>query len=337
MLVTRRNVLRLSAGVAAASAASVLPSVSYAAPQRWGLADEYDPNSLTGMDCRYFIDEVKKRIGDELEITYHGGGALGYKSVDQFSAVEDGLVESAITLTSQLSGIDPFFDLTSLPFLVPTLADMRKVWKIAKPEFAKIFDAHGMVVLWAMPNAPSGIHAKKRIDGAGALKGLRIRTYDAIGTKTFKAAGAAPLQIAWSDLVPQLSTGGVDAVLTSADGGMRLSVWDYVSDYTAMNYVMALFMMHVNKKAYMKLSPKARQALEEISEQADDYAWKTTAESVEKGYKAMESHGMKITREPPPEAFQVLSEAARPVKEEWVAKVGDRGKRVLDEIAKATR
>jgi TRAP-type C4-dicarboxylate transport system substrate-binding protein len=334
MRITRRNILRLSAGMVAASAVSALPRISYAAPRKWGLADEYDPNSLTGIDCRHFIDEVKKRVGDELEITYHGGGTLGYKSVDQFSAVEDGLVESAITLTSQLSGIDPFFDLTSLPFLVPTLADMRKVWKIAKPEFTKIFAAHNMVALWAMPNAPSGIHAKMPIDGVDALKGLRIRTYDAIGTKTFKAAGASPLQIAWADLVPQLSTGGVDAVLTSADGGMRLSVWDYVNNFTAMNYVMALFVMHVNKDAWDKLSPKARKALEEASELADDYAWKTTAESVEKGYQAMEAHGMKITREPPAEAFKVLSEAAKPVKEEWVKKVGDRGRKVLDEVAK---
>jgi TRAP-type transport system periplasmic protein len=336
MRISRRNVLKLSAGMAAASAVSVLPQSVLAATHNWGLADEYDPNSLTGMDCKFFIDEVTKRVGDELAITYHGGGSLGFKSVDQFSAVEDGVVESAITLTSQLSGIDPFFDLTSLPFLVPTLADMRKVWELSKPEFDKIFAAHNMVVLWAMPNAPSGIHAKMPIDGAAALKGLRIRTYDAIGTKTFKAAGAAPLQIAWSDLVPQLSTGGVDAVLTSADGGMRLSIWDYLSNFTAMNYVMALFMMHVNKDAYDQLSPKAKNALAEASALADDYAWKTTTASVEKAYAAMEAHGMKITREPPPEAFKVLSDAAKPIREEWIKKVGERGTKILAEIAKIT-
>ena len=336
MSISRRNVLKLSAGIAAASATSAFPSISLGAERGWGLADEYDPNSLTGIDCQFFIDEVNKRVGDELEITYHGGGSLGFKSVDQFSAVEDGVVESAITMTSQLSGIDPFFDLTSLPFLVPTLGDMRKVWELAKPEFDKIFADHNMVVLWAMPNAPSGIHAKMPIDGAEALKGLRIRTYDSIGTKTFKAAEASPLQIAWSDLVPQLSTGGIDAVLTSADGGMRLSVWDYLSDFTAMNYVMALFMMHVNKDSYDQLPTKAKDALAEASELANDYAWKTTTESVEKAYAAMESHGMTITREPPPAAFEVLSEAAKPIKKEWAEKVGERGTRILDEIAKIT-
>ncbi|MCG8508066.1 MAG: TRAP transporter substrate-binding protein [Rhodospirillales bacterium] len=333
---SKRAFLRSAVGVAAAAMLAV-PPVSQAAPLKWNLADEYEPTSLTGMDVKYFIEELNKRIGDELQITYQGGGALGYKSVDQFDAVGDGAVESAITLTSQLSGIDPFFDLTSLPFLVPTLKDLRELWRVSKPEFDKIFEKHNMVVLWAMPNAPSGIHAKMPIAGSEQINGLRIRTYDAIGTKTFKAAGAAPLQIAWADLVPQLTTGGVDAVLTSADGGMRLSVWDYVSDFTAMNYVMSLFMMHVNKDAYDKLSPKARQAIKEVSEMTNEYAWKTTEASVEKAYKAMEANGMKVTREPPMAAFKVLSEASKPIKEEWLQRVGVRGQRIFDEIEKIIR
>ena len=336
MRISKRDVLRLTAGIGAAAMLGV-PSISHAAPMKWNLADEYEPTSLTGMSVGYFIEELNKKIGDELQITYQGGGALGYKSVDHFDAVGDGAMESAITLTSQLSGLDPFFDLTSLPFLVPTLGDLRELWRISKPEFAKIFEANNMVVLWAMPNAPSGIHAKMAIQGQEQLNGLRIRTYDAIGTKTFRAAGAAPLQIAWADLVPQLTTGGVDAVLTSADGGMRLSVWDYVSDFTAMNYVMPLFMMHVNKDVYEKLSPKAKQAIEEVSQLADDYAWKTTTESVEKAYKAMEANGMTVTREPPMAAFKTLSAAAKPIKDEWLQKVGERGQRIFDELEKVRR
>ncbi len=118
-----------------------------------------------------------------------------------------------------------------------------------------------MVLWWAMPNPPSGIHARMPITSPEALARLRIRTYDESGANALIAAGAAPIQIAWSDLVPQLSTGGIDAVLTVADGGKQLSIRDNVSDFNELNYAMALFAAHVNKDEFNKPPEQAKQAL----------------------------------------------------------------------------
>ncbi|MCG8509168.1 MAG: TRAP transporter substrate-binding protein, partial [Rhodospirillales bacterium] len=231
-----------------------------------------------------------------------------------------------------LGGIDPLFDLSSLPFLVPNLKEARRLWRIAKPEYEKIFDAHNMVLLWAMPNAPSGIHAKRAITTPEALDGLRIRTYDVNGTKTLKAAGASPLQIAWADLIPQLSTGGIDAVLTSADGGVHLSIWDYLSDFTALDYAMAIQVAHVNKDAYMSLSKDARTAIQEATAAAEDFNWQNVTASIQKSYDIMRSHGMTVTESAPAAVFERVNAAASEVRDQWLSKVGDRGKRILDQL-----
>jgi len=62
------------------------------------------------------------------------------------------------------------------------------------------------------PWPPAGIWAKKFRDGMEALQGLRIRTPDANGTATFRAAGALPRRSPSADALPRLKSGEIDAV-----------------------------------------------------------------------------------------------------------------------------
>lgn len=327
MTVSRRTFLHLTAAAAALSATGS-PALAAA---RWDMADEYGAQALSGKAANFFLAELEKKVGDALVITYQGGGALGYKSVDHFDAVQDGAVQAAVTLVTQLGGIDPFFNLSSLPFIASTPEEAYLLWQAARDEYAKIFADNGMVLLWAMPNPPSGVSAPRPITSVDALDGLRIRTYDVNGTQTMMNAGAAPLQVAWSDLIPQLSTGGIDAVLTSADGAMQLSLWDYVSDYTELNYAMGLFMCHVNKDEFDALPEDVQAAMLDVVDACDEYNWKIMRESIDAAYAVMEENGMTITRDDdvPAEVFAFLQEAADKVKADWLAQTGDRGAAVL--------
>ena len=332
MALTRRNVIQVSVGIAAGAGLTSLPGIARAQSTSWDFSDEYDVTGLTGRTALFFIDQLRQRVGDELAITYQGGGALGYRSVDHFDAVEDGAVPIAITLATQLGGIDPFFDLTSLLFLVQSPDDARTLWRVSKPEYQRIFEDHGQVLLFAVPNPPSGIHSSRPLDTPEALDGLRIRTYDVNGTQTLARAGAAPLQIAWADLVPQLSTGAIDAVLTSADGGVQLSIWDYLSNFAALDYAMALFMAHANADAYNELSDDARAAIQDVLEATDDYAWRIMRDGIEESYTIMRDNGMDVNASPPDAVFERLQEAGSSVKGEWLEEAGERGERVLAEF-----
>lgn len=327
MTLTRRAFMRT------ATATSAL--VAFASPAlanvRWDMSDEYGATSLTGQACSFFIEEMNKRVGDQLTINYQGGGALGYKSIDHFDAVQDGGVQAAVTLMTQLGGIDPLFNLSSPPFIAANLDEAYLLWLAAREEYAKVFEENDMVLLWAMPNAPSGIHAKMPITSTDALSGLRIRTYDVNGTRTLKNAGAAPLQVAWSDLIPQLSTGGLDAVLTSADGGIQLSIWDYLSDFTELSYAMGLFMCHVNKSEFDALPEEVQTAMLESVDVCDAFNWETIRASIDTAYTKMAENGMTVTRnaDVPSEVFENLQTAGEQVRESWLAETGERGAAIL--------
>lgn len=327
-------------GTCCAIALAFSATVAAAEPVKWDFSDEYGAREadFTYQAANYCIGEVEKLAGDDLDITYQGGGALGFKSADHFEAVSAGAVQSAITLITQLSGVDPIFNLSSIPFIAKSPDEAYLLWQAARPEYEKVFADNGMVLLWALPNAPSGIHAKMPINSVDALKGLRIRTYDKNGTDTLAAAGAAPIQLAFSDLVPALSTGAVDAVLTSADGGKGMSIWDYgVNNFTEINYAMALFVAHVNKAEFDELTPKAQEALMSTIEDCDKHAWGVMEAGRVAPYDEMKAHGMTITADDdvPAEVFDVLGGAADNIKKAWLESVGDRGQAILDAFEKA--
>lgn len=328
-MINRRNLLQLSTGALAVTAFGAFPAFGQSA-KRWDFADEYVASLSPGRAANYFIDELNKLVGDELTVTYQGGGALGFKSAEHFNAVETGAVPMAITLVTQLNGIDPLLDLTNLPFLVRNAKESQGLWDIAREEYSKIFEENDQIALFAAPSPPSGIHSRMALDNVDVFKGLRIRTFDRISTTTLANATSSPLQIAWADVVPLLSTGALDAMLTSADGGASISVWDFLGHFTELNYSSALYIAHVNRSEFESLSPRVQDAIMSLCRPTDDYAWKTMGELVEAGYAKLREHGTEVNTNPPKEVFDLLASAGEAAKTEWLARVGDRGAKILE-------
>jgi TRAP-type C4-dicarboxylate transport system substrate-binding protein len=261
---------------------------------------------------------------------HHFGGALGYKSLDQFDAVGDGAIPIADTYVGPLGGIDPMFLLPSLPFLAKTAAEARALYDVARPYYDEIFAANNQKLLYSSPWPPSGIWAKKPVASMAELKGLKIRTYDANGTITLKSAGAAPIQLSWADVVPQLSTGGIDAVLTSAESGANAKFWEQLSHFTEINYAMPLNMLHINLDVLNGLTPELQQAVLEAAEATSERNWQAVLTRVEANYAEMEPNGVTVVTGVPEDYLAALNEAGREALDDWLVKTGAKGKAIIE-------
>jgi TRAP-type C4-dicarboxylate transport system substrate-binding protein len=293
---------------------------AFAQTLNWDLVNEYDPNSIHAQVSDKFIEELKADSNGEINVTAHHGASLGYKSVDQFDAVGDGAVQVATSYIGAWAGIDPVFLLPSLPFLAPTTKDTWALYQAAKPYYAKVLEENNQVLLFANPWPPSGIWAKKPVDSMEALKGLKIRTYDSNGTVTMRAADASPIQLSWADVVPQLATNGIDAVLTSADGGAAAHLWEHLPVFTEVNYAMPLQIMHMNKDTYDSLSDAQKEAVLKAAEAAEAYGWDLLAERVKNNYKTMRDNGMTVVEDASPEYIAALTKAGEESMKDWKAK-----------------
>lgn len=296
---------------------------AFAQTLNWDLVNEYQQNSVHAQTADKFIEELGAASNGEINVTAHHGASLGYKSLDQFDAVGDGAVQLASSYVGAWAGIDPIFLLSSLPFLAPSVEDTRALYEAAKPYYEKVLADANQVFLFATPWPPSGIWANKPVDSIEALKGLKIRTYDANGTVTMRAAGAAPIQLSWADVVPQLTTNGIDAVLTSADGGAAAALWEHQSHFTEVNYAMPLQIVHMNRDTYDSLSDEQKQAVKTAADKAEAFGWNLLEKRVQENYKEMSDHGMTIVKDVPDEFIQKLSEAGQVAIDDWKSKFGE--------------
>ncbi len=264
----RRNFLMAAAG--AGLATGLFPRMAYA-QTRWDLTAEYNENAYQTRIDRLFLEKLSELTNGEFAITMHSGGTLGYLSADNFDAVGDGLVQMATTASGALSGINPIFGVGSLPFLAVSGDESKRLLETATPYFSRVFESNNQIMLFANPDLATGIWAKDVISDVAQLQNLKVRTYDANGTLTFQAAGAAPSQLPFADLIPQLSTGGVDAALGSAEAGILGGIWDFVPYFTALGYAAPFHIRHVNADEFNALPQDMQDAFMEASAWAAIY------------------------------------------------------------------
>lgn len=325
-----RNILRRRAAarplavlMSMAALAAALPGAVHA--ENWNLSNSFGADSIHVQGNEVFAKALARLTNDEITVTVHSGGSLGYDSEDHFTAVADGAIELADTPGNFIGGADPFFLVSSLPFLAQTVDDARRLLDIARPEYEKIFAENGQILLYASPWPASGIWAKGPVTSAADLEGVKIRTFDPNGTRTFSAIGAAPIQLPWGDVVPQLATGGISAVLTSAEGGVTQNFVEFTPYFTEINYAVPLNFVHMNKDLFDGLSAERRQAVMDAAREAADRNWAELVNRTELNYAALRQAGGTVVTELSEDFLSELGAAGQAALDEWLEKTGERG------------
>src|SRR5437667_11943318 len=228
---------------------------------RWNMADEYPATSIQGEADARFAKEVAERSGTRIQVTNQYDAASGFRSKDMVEAVGRGAVPLGNTYMGALGGLDPVFLLPSLPFLATTAEQARALAEVARAAYEQALARHHQTLLFLSPWPPAGLWAKGPVTSAEALKGLPIRTADANGVPAFRAAGAVPVQISFSDAVPKLQAGELDAVLSSGDGGAGARLAEVLKHFTAIEYALAMSMVTINADAWRALDPESQTAV----------------------------------------------------------------------------
>jgi len=322
---------------AAAAAALAFSQPAYAKTVKWDLSIEYQASSIPGEVAQKFASELSRLSGGDMQVTIHYGSSLGYKSVDQFDAVDDGALPLASSFITSWSGIDPIFLVAALPVLAPTPADVKALYLAAKPHFQRKLEDNNQKLLAVTPWPNNGIWSKKEVTSTAALKGLKIRTFDPNGTATFAAVGAFPVQLSWGDVMPQLGAGALDAVVTSADGGSAGSLWDYLSVYNQVPYASPWQMIHMNAEIYDALNDQQKQWVGEAATAAEAYGWTAVKERTIRNFSQMRDKGMTIIERIDPVFIRELSAAGQNAIEKWKVDTGERGAALLEAYGKQVR
>lgn len=309
-------------------AATLQASLAFSA-EKFDFSNEYNSTSIHAEGDKFFIEAVSELSGGDIDITLHTGASLGFKSADNFYAVADNAIQIADTLAGTMAGIDPIFLLSSLPFIVENEDQAELLYQIAKPYYQKVFAQNGQILLYASPWPASGIWSESPVTNAEELSGLKIRTYDKNGTLTLREAGAEPIKLSWGDVVPQLSTGAIKAVLTSADAGASAKFWEHLNHYSAIQYAIPLNMVHMNKEVFDDLSEDNQKYILEAAELTDKHNWQTVRTRVTGNYTELSNNGVEIYKSLPESFISLLQKSAEPSLQEWLEDTGSYGKDII--------
>jgi TRAP-type C4-dicarboxylate transport system substrate-binding protein len=326
---TRR---RLGGAVIAALVFAASPAAAQTIT--WQMANEYPATSIHGEGDQFFARELWQRSGGRIVIMHSFDASLGYRSKDLLQAVARGTVIVGDMYVGALGDVHPMFLLPSLPFLAVTPEQARLLTDVARPEYERVLARHNQKLLYPSPWPPAGIWARKPVTSMEALRGLRIRTPDANGTATLRAAGAQPAQISFADALPRLKSGEIDAVLSSGDGGAGQRLWEYLNHFTAINYSMTMSMVTMNLDAWNDLGPGLKLAVLGAARATSERQWTEIRNRVAVNYDRMRANGVGITTEVPAEFLEALGKAGRATIDEWRVKAGPSGQDILDDYNK---
>ncbi|EHA14895.1 TRAP transporter substrate-binding protein [Halomonas sp. HAL1] len=309
--------------LAFAASSQVMAATSWDLPLAWP-ADNYIVENVS-----QFADEVSEATDNEVSITLHPGGSLGFKGPEMFSAVRDGLIPIGDMLLNQQTGSNPLLGLESLPYLIDSFDELREFSKAYRPLLDEIFAENNQKILFTIPWPQQQIYATNEINTIEDMEGVKIRTYDRSSTEIFEAAGMTPVQLPWGEVVPSLAAGVIDAVATSSPSAVDGSFWEFVNYGYPTRQTWNTNVVSVNLDYWSELSDKEQSAILEVANRLEPEFWESAKQVDEKMMKTLAENGIK-NQDISEELRNNLKERAAPLREAALEEMGQNASKVIE-------
>lgn len=313
---------------ATAAGADASPA-SAAQATEWRMVTEYPASSMPGLGVQDFADRVRRATDGALIVKPAFDGPDGLRSAGMLDAVQQGKVQTADAFAGALAAKVPIFGLSSLPFVAGSAGQAKALLERARPAYEQALEQRGQRLLYTTPWPASGIWSRQPIDGAAALQGLRIRTYDDASQAVMQRAGARAEKLSFADAMPKISAGEIDAVLSSGDGGAGRKLWQHLPHFTQIDYAMPISIATVSLASWQAMAPSIREAVVRAAAETEAAQWARLETRLTENYANMRNNGVTIRQEIPADLQRALRNSASEVVDQWERDAGPEGAALL--------
>ncbi len=325
VLITRRAALAAPAVIAAAAGAS--PARAQA---RWQMATPYPDGNFHTRNIREYVAEVEQATGGKLAVQVHSNASL--LPMPQIKAgVQRGQVQMGEILLTAFANEDPFFDADAIPFLVRDFAQAKRLAELQRPFVEARLQRQGVSLLYMVPWPAAGFYTQVPLTSTEVLKGSRFRTFSPMTNRFAALVGANPVLVQVAELAQAFATGVATAMVTSAQTGVDTSAWDYAKVFTPATFSMTKNAVLVGRRALEALPADQRAALLEKAKAAEARGWRYAEEAQTAAEKRLAEKGLQIGSISPEVAAQ-FQQISRTMAEEWVARAGEDGKKLIEQF-----
>jgi TRAP-type C4-dicarboxylate transport system substrate-binding protein len=208
-----------------------------------------------------------------------------------------------------------------------------KLWRAQKPLLDKKLGEQGMMVLYSVAWPPQGIYAKKPLNSAADLKGVKWRAYSPATSRIAELVGAQSVTVQAAELTQALATGVVESTMTSGATGVDSKLFEHLKFYYDTEAWLPKNAVLVNKAAFDGLDAATRQAVLKAAADAEVRGWAASRKVNVDTLARLRTEGMQVLP-PSPQLKADLAKVGETMLKEWVERAGADGKTLLDAFRK---
>jgi C4-dicarboxylate-binding protein DctP len=293
------------------------------------------PDTPKGKGADRFKELAEKYTGGKVKVEVYPNSQL-YKDKEEVEALQLGAVQM---LAPSLAKFGPLgareFEVFDLPYILPDKAALRRVTdgELGAKLFKKL-DSKGIVGLAYWDNGFKIMSANKPLREPGDFRGLKMRIQSSkVLEAQFKALGALPQVLPFSDVYQAMQTGVVDGS-ENTPSNMYTQKHHEVQKYaTLSDHGYIGYAVIVNKKFWDGLPPdinaQLTKAMKEATVYANDSAESDNADAMAEMRKSGKIEFITLT----PDQKLAWRKALEPVTAEMTPRIG---KDTVEEFKKAT-
>jgi len=314
------------------TAAALLAAAAAQAQVKWDLPAAYPASNFHSVTLTEFAADVDKATGGKLKITVHAGASL-FKANEIKRAVQGGQAQIGEVLLANLANEWPIYAADGLPFLADSYDEAMKLYRAQKPLMEKKLAEQGMMLLYSVPWPPQGIYAKKPVNTAADLKGVKWRAYSPATARIAELVGAQPVTVQAAEVSQALATGVIESYMSSGSTGVDSKTYEHLKFWYDTQAWLPKNAVLVNKAAFDALDAPTKAALLRAAADAEvrglAASKRTNGESLEK----LKAGGMQIL--PPSATLKTdMKKVGDVMLKEWLDKAGPEGKQLIDAFTK---
>ncbi|MEI3606470.1 TRAP transporter substrate-binding protein [Pseudogracilibacillus sp. SE30717A] len=249
-----------------------------------------------GKGAEEFKKIVEEETNGEITIEIHGAGSLASSGREIQESVKVGTIDIGISSTP-MSQMNPYVDIFSLPYI---FNDRESAWEIIDSEIGdqvgdKLEENNIKHLAYWEDGFRQVTNSKHQIKSPKDFKGLRIRVPESdLRIETFKALGASPLPMSWSEVFTALQQGTIDGQENPLSVVDSSSFYDVQEFLTVTNHVYSPATLFINLDKWNSLTKEQQEIIEKASYVGRDLNRELNEEQDKALIKELEEKGMDV-------------------------------------------
>ena len=293
----------------------------------WATPEEHNYGILASK----FKELAEKYTNGSIEVKLRCCGQLGTED-GAFKSLQLGTIDGFIITANNISPHFPLIDVFVLPYIFQSQEHVAQVLDgpVGQEIFRKMLEITKVHYLCYGPVVYRDLYNTKRpINTFEDFGGLKYRVpKNNVMIETFKAFGAEPVPLAWSETPTALQTGTIDGGDNGTDTIKSMKFYEFAKNLAILEHFAAFSPMLASDRFMSKLDDDQKAAVMKAAREANQYTNEIALKETEEIRSFLASKGMEVTR---PDKTK-FNEAAMKVQNKFADEKGEEFRSMLMKI-----